>query len=134
MAGFDFSDYQTESWELRPFVDVSGFFIEPSEEQVNRFFAELAGLVNDLQDQAAGPKIETDDPDLSGKVVERLADLDEALLRKLSEGMLDAYAAVLSNSPSRENLAALPYRPRQAFYGYVMGWLRPEAGKPATNG
>lgn len=44
-------------------------------------------------------------------------------LLDLDEDFMDIVAEVTSGSPSREILAALPFRIREAYYGYIYGEL-----------
>lgn len=59
---------------------------------------------------------------------------DEELFEKLTEKLTDALAEVCAGSPSRDALAALPYRPFMGFFGYLIGNLtNPEGTRPGTS-
>jgi hypothetical protein len=59
---------------------------------------------------------------------------DEEKFVKLQEALLDALTDLCAGNPSREVLEALPYRPFQGFFGYLIGNLtNPEVSVSGTS-
>jgi hypothetical protein len=131
MAGFNAADaVDPFEYNFAPYADAKGTIPEPSDGQVNAFYAGLGAALKeglgedrvrdvDLTDRAALAKLQ--------------AELTVDDMNKVSDAYLNLYAAVCSNEPSRDDLEALPYRLRAVFYGSIQGWLSPEALRPATN-
>jgi hypothetical protein len=59
---------------------------------------------------------------------------DDEMFEKLTLVLLDCLADICNGSPTREVLEALPYRPFQGFFGYLIGNLtNPEGSAPGMN-
>lgn len=117
-------------WDFNPRVDAHGTVPEPTDTQVARFYADLS---NHLRDALGADRIEgvdLTDPFEVGTLFQSLTAEDN---EQLYGRLLEIYAAVCSDSPNRDQLAALPFQVRRKFYGMVQEWLRPEAETPATN-
>lgn len=112
-------------YDFAPYCDAAGSVPEPSDDQVVAYQHGLANAVG----EATGAEVTNRDA-----LIEALAALTEEQMRKIDEVMLDVHADVCGGSPSREHIATLPYRLKQAWYGYVAAWLSPEAWRPVTNG
>lgn len=111
-------------YNLAPYADAKGSVPEPTSDQVAQFYTDLQNnyeLVLDAE-RLAGYDLST-----PGDLMRLGATLTYDETRALYDHNLDTYAKVCSGKPSRDELAALPHRSRQAFYGAVAGWLRPEA-------
>jgi hypothetical protein len=103
----------------------AGQIPEPSSMQINAFRSALGTLYSESRANAP----DTEDPD-----VEKITEFLSRDTTEIDEKLLHAVAAVCSDSPSFDDLSALPYRGLQAF----MGWLTkvlllPEAPRPATS-
>jgi hypothetical protein len=104
---------------------------EPPRFAVNRLLRKVDETFKDL-----GLK-DTDDTSELG--VDDVADTmnkidDEEKFVKLQEALLDALAELCDGNPSREVLEALPYRPFQGFFGYLIGNLtNPEVSVSGTS-
>lgn len=119
-------------YDFRPFYDEQGAVAEPSDDQVSEFYAAMTSTIKDGlgEDDPRLLGVDLTDPEQVGKLYLKLTADDH---RKMYARMLEVHAAVTGDKPSREALEALPYRVRQAWYGAVQGWLRPESSAPATN-
>ena len=117
-------------FDFAPFVEAKGVVPEPTDEQVAEFYGNLGDQLKIALGEERVKDLDLTDPLQVGKLFMSLTVEDH---RKMYDANLDLHAAVCSGEPSREQLEALPFRLRQAFYGMVQGWLRPEASKPATN-
>lgn len=111
-----------------------GVFVEPTQEQVNEFMAAYASAVLDSGTKVKPLPADATSEDMAAAVAEAAATMTPEAFGQAADRMLDAYAAILSNSPSREAIGALPARVRRAFFAHVRGWLSPEAKPPATDG
>lgn len=117
-------------YDFRPIFDESGTVPEPTDDQVSEFYAGLTAVMRDaLGDERIGD-VDLTDPEQVGRLYATLTADDH---RTLYGQLLDVHHAVTGERPSREALEALPFRVRQAWYGAVQGWLRPEASGAATN-
>lgn len=117
-------------FDFRPYSDAQGEVPEPTDDLVAAFYV---GLANTLKITLGDERLEGFDlnrPEDIGRLFTTLS-ADEH--KQLYTAMLDLHAEVCGGSPSTDDVAALPYRLRQAFYGAVQGWLRPEASRPATS-
>jgi hypothetical protein len=84
---------------------------EPSVEQFRRLQAAQRELLG-LQPGASQEEVNAS---LAGMSVDEMREMDEE--------MLDIVADVTSGAPSRDELAALPFRIRQRYYGFLFGEL-----------
>lgn len=116
-------------YDLTPFHDVRGEVPEPTDDMVAEFYSSLATTLKDTLGEERLEGFDLDTPSDVGRLFISLSKDDREML---SEALLDLHVAVCGGSPSREAVADLPYRQRQAWYGAVQGWLRPEASRPAT--
>lgn len=84
---------------------------EPSPAQVRHFHATQRELLNLSPDTTQEEVVRA----MAAKTEDQLLDMDEDIM--------DMMAEVTSGKPSRDLLAALPFRVREAYYGYLMGEL-----------
>lgn len=106
-----------------------GVIPEPSSKQIQVFQRKLRKLVGPAIEQMAAA------PEMTMKERAELMtkDVDEAEAESKFRESLAAVAALCSNQPSVEDIAALPYRAQQAFIGWIVGvFMNPEASTPAT--
>lgn len=97
-----------------------GITPEPSGEQVRHFQAEQRKLL--------GLAIDTP----QAEVNRRMLEMTEEDFLELDDKIGDIIADVVSDRPSRDVIAALPFRIREAYYGYVIGELTNFLGGSAT--
>jgi hypothetical protein len=105
---YDFSEYVE---------DAKGTIPEPTSDGFQRYFARLQEAVTGLGLADLG-----DDPGPE-QIGRALAALGDDAFAKISETMLDATAELCQGSPTRDQIEALPYRIRQAFFGWLQGQL-----------
>ena len=118
-------------YDFTPYSDAKGTVAEPSDEQVATFYGALAAQLQESLPPERMEGIDVTDPyDVSKLFLTLTGDEYKAMYDRL----LELHVAVCSGAPSRDDLEALPYRLRRAWYGMVQGWLRPEASTPDTNG
>lgn len=122
--GFDAADsVDPLDWSFAPYVDASGTVPEPTHEMVENLFAAIRGLA-----VAAGIA-----PGASRReAIEAFAAIPEKVQRKQTKATMDALIGFCQGSPSREQIEALPYRPLNAFVGWLVGQFAGDAGKGAT--
>lgn len=130
MAQFNAKDaVEPLDFDFSPYAEAKGTVPEPTDEQVATFYGDLGQQL----EKALGPErvagIDLTEPREVGRLFMSLTAEDH---RAMYDQMLALHAAVCSNEPSVEQLGALPFRLRQAFYGMLQEWLRPEASRPAT--
>lgn len=117
-------------YDMKPYHDARGTVPEPTDEQVAEFYAKLGKQLEIALGAERVADVDMTDPMAVGELFMSL-DADDN--RKLYDALLELHADVCSGEPSKEAIAALPFRLRRAFYGAVQGWLRPEALTPATS-
>lgn len=113
------------NYDFKPYdPEAKGSVPEPTDDQVAEFYGHLAQQLERAlgAERVAGVDL-TDPVEVGGLFLSLDADDN----RKVFEDLLDLHAAVCSDQPNREQIAALPFRLRRAWYGMVQGWLRPEA-------
>lgn len=101
--------------------EAKGVIPEPSTYGVRR----MNGRLNDLLGLDADASME--------QRLNALASKSEAEMHDIDTEQLDIIAEITSGCPSAQELAALPFRHRQAFYGWLIGELaNPSAGTTST--
>jgi hypothetical protein len=109
---YDFTGIEVADDEAQALLDqAKGTTPEPSGRQVRHFQArqrELLGLTPD-----ASPE----------DVTKRMAEMTEDDFLGIDDDAVDMVSEVTSGRPSREELAALPFRVREAYYGWIIGEL-----------
>jgi hypothetical protein len=107
----------------------AGSIPEPSSVQIQAFRQAL-GEVFALGQEEGEEKQDPNDPAQFAKMLNQFLSQDTT---EVDEKMLHLAAAVCSDSPSFDDLQALPFRGRQAFLGWLVGVLLvPETSRPAT--
>jgi hypothetical protein len=111
------------TYDFSPYSDAHGTIPEPTTRQVETFRNALMGSVETLgltPEQLTSGKI---DFAMVGDLIQKA--------NAVEQSMVDAVADVTGIANSVLN--GLPYRPKAAFCGWIVGvFLRPEAQKPAT--
>jgi len=106
-------------YDLTPYGG-TGTIAEPSDDQQQAMFDRLRSMVTEMGL-------------VSGQSPESISDALEAapenLLARAKDAVLDALGEVCGDSPSREELSALPPRPRAKF----LGWLTGELSDPTSS-
>jgi hypothetical protein len=130
MAGFVLSEEVSElDFNFEPYGG-SGKIPEPSAYQITRFKKGLAELVEMSATEDDNTKVD-DMP--TKEFAQRLSKLLSEDTSEQDTKVLHVIADVCSDNPSFDELEALPYRPRQAFFGWLVGVLIvPEGPRPAT--
>lgn len=96
---------------------------EPTHDQVEQLFKAIRGLV-----VAAGV-----DPGASREqVIQAFAAIPEDEQKRQADATMEALIDFCQGSPSREEIESLPYRPLNAFLGWLVGQFAGEPGKGAT--
>lgn len=105
------------TWDFEKYDAGSGEIPEPTSDQITEFIMTLREIVPVQEEEDGKPSI---DIAKMNEAVQEGSDL-EALL-------IDAVARLTSNSPSAEQIRALPFRPQRRFFGWLLGvMLSPEA-------
>jgi hypothetical protein len=104
------------TWDFEKYGAGSGEIPEPTSDQITEFLMTLREIV---------PVHEED-----GEVSIDIAKMNDAVQEgsDLEALLIDAIARLTSNSPSAEQIRALPFRPQRRFFGWLLGvMLSPEA-------
>jgi hypothetical protein len=129
-AGFDGDDvvdlsFDFSKWKGPRKTDIP----EPSTEQMAQFYTDLARLAQRQLDLGrAEPEVPEDEtPEQRDVRLEgQLAEAQRVGL-EMEHERSQIYAAVCSDTPTADELLALPHRVRRSFYGYLSRMLSPEA-------
>ncbi len=109
---YDFRGVEVDDPDNQALLDgAKGTTPEPSSRQVRTMQArqrEILGLGPDTTPEEANKA-------LASKTEDEWFELDDEVL--------DMIADVTSGRPSRDELAALPFRAREAYYGWILGEL-----------
>lgn len=131
MTSFKASDaLEPLEYDFKPYADAKGTVPEPTDDQVARFYADQARNLESALGEERLADVDMEDPVAVGRLLQSLNADDYGAMY---DQLLDTHAAVCSDQPTREEVAALPFRLRRAWYGMVQGWLRPESSRPATD-
>ena len=131
MASFVLSEEVSSlEYNFEPYAG-KGTIPEPSSFQITSFRKGLAQMV---EYAARNEDIDVDVEKLpTAEYAKRLSNLLREDTSEYDEKVLQMIADVCSNTPSYDDLTALPFRARQAFLGWIIGALIiPEASRPAT--
>lgn len=122
MPGFVAQDaVEPLHFDLNPYVKVSGTIREPTDKEVQKFFAAVTDAARSVANVSAGASPEM--------VASLLTSIGMEQFEAIEEAMLAAVTDLCGGTPSRAQLEKLPHRQRQAFYGWLMGELTPK-GQP----
>lgn len=109
---YDFRSIEAADDDAQELLDqAKGVTPEPSTRQVRHMQArqrEILGLSQDTSVEEANRV---------------LAGLDEDAWNEVDDDVLDMVAEVTNGRPSREEIAALPFRYQQGYYGWLLGEL-----------
>jgi hypothetical protein len=121
---FDFTEFKHSDGSS---CEGKGTVPEPSQDLLDEVFEDLRTLM-----ASAGLEV-FEDGDTSAEVVKALNDAPDNVMKAISGGMLETVAKLTQGEPTREQLEALPARPRGAFYGWLLGQFGdPQRSKAAT--
>jgi hypothetical protein len=132
MASFVLSEEVSSlEYNFEPYAG-KGTIPEPSSLQITAFKKGLAQMV---EYSARNEDIDVDVEKLpTSEYAARLSKLLREDTSEYDDKVLHMIADVCSDTPSYDDLTALPFRARQAFLGWVIGALIvPEAPRPATS-
>ena len=132
MASFVLSEEVSSlEYNFEPYAG-KGTIPEPSSFQITSFRKGLAQMV---EFSARGEDMDIDVEKMPpSEYAKRLSGLLREDTSEQDEKVLQMMADVCSNTPSYDDLCALPFRARQAFLGWIMGALIiPEVPRPATS-
>lgn len=119
---YDFAGIKANTPEDQELLDAArGVTPEPSTMQVRRMNTRQKALLGLPADATVKDTLDA----LATKSEEELLEIDEE--------QLDIVADITSGEPSRDELAALPWRHRQGYYGWLLGELNnPSVGTAST--
>ena len=122
--GFDAaSAVEPLDFDFHPYADAKGTVPEPSQEQVERLFEAIRGLAVAAGIQPGASREEA---------IAAFAAIPEEVQKEQARHTLDALVEFCQGSPSREQIEQLPYRPLNAFIGWLVGHFAGDAGKGVT--
>lgn len=106
--------------------NVQGTTDEPSDEDVQKLQRRMRAATKDLIPEGI-------DPDDKIALVKATRDLPEDAFRTAEAAILDAIADLTAGKPSRDQIAALPFRVRRKYIQWVQRQLMdPEGSNAAT--
>lgn len=100
-------------WDFRPFLDEHGTTPEPTDDQVIELQEQQRANLESLGVEVTDEK----------SIVEAMAKLTDAQMRDIMASTITAVAKCASQDPSEEVLRELPFRIKQAYFGWFMGEL-----------
>lgn len=119
---YDFTDLQvSDPAQQEILAGAKGTIPEPSQQQLDGYFEAMRTLLSDLG-------VDLADAGSPQQLMAAFAKLPEGALERMNEGMVQAVADLCGGQPSRDQIAALPPRVRQAF----VGWLSGQFANPTT--
>jgi hypothetical protein len=126
---FDFSAFEDKDGKPLP----KGTIPEPSKDAVQSYFKNAR---KEAQDAGIDATDVIDTTTEEGKVAlaKVFADAERehpGAMEKLDKAQLEGVAKLCGGTPTKEEIAALPYRQQRAFFGWLMGELSNPA---ASNG
>lgn len=122
--GFDASSaVEPLDYSFAPYSDAQGTIEEPTQQQVERLFEAIRGLAVAAGIQPGASREEA---------IAAFAAIPEEVQKEQAQHTLDALVDFCQGNPSREDIEALPYRPLNAFIGWLVGHFAGDAGKGAT--
>lgn len=130
MATFDVSQEVDElTFDFTKYVpDAKGTIPEPSNDAITAFRRRIAELLPVAVGEDGKPGV-----DLSA-LVEKYGESEDAA-KGLEADLYKSVADLCSNTPTVEQIRALPFRGQRAFIGWIIGKFvsTPEASAPATS-
>lgn len=133
-------------YDFNPFVPAAGTIPEPTTGQVERFFQDLRSIAAKVRElMGVAQRVAEGDKEMSDEdAADTIAKMDDNTIADMQGDLIDAVARlaggeqdedgnwIKEGKPSREEIAALPYRVLATFNAWIGGELRPEQPKPAT--
>lgn len=125
---FDAADaVKALDYKFMPYVDAKGVTPEPSDDQIRKMNIKLRSAVTAVTGEEF-------DPEDRKAVAAAFGKLTEDQLAKIDEHTLDAIVVVTGSQPSRDEIAALPYRIKRKYIASLIGDLNdPEGSATATS-
>lgn len=111
-----------------PYQDLQGTIAEPSEVQLEKFFADMTKVQQEAEKQVKALEGITD----PAKLAKAMARLPEGSIVRQLQRMNKPYADLCSGFPSEEQIGRLAPRARLAFFAWLGGELNPEASGAAS--
>lgn len=129
--GFDAAEAVAPlDYDFRPFSNVHGVIPEPSTGDVEGFFQALRGMAAEVR-ELMGNAQQMQDGELNDEdAAETISKMDDNMVAKFQDRLIDAIAGLTNGTPSKEEIGALPYRVLGAFSAWLGGELRPN--QPGT--
>jgi hypothetical protein len=119
-------------FDFRPFVEAHGVIPEPTTERVEQFFKDLRTMAAEVR-SLMGVAEQVQEGEISDQdAADVVASMDDSTIQNMQDHLIDAVAGLCGGTPTREQIAALPYRVLATFNAWIGGELRPEQPKPAT--
>jgi len=116
-------------WDFTKFGAGSGVIPEPTDKEFQRYQKKVRDIVGNsgLTEVAeVATKLQSGVHVDTSELLAAMGGLPEDVFEKIEDALLDAVAEFTKDSPSRAQLEKLPMRPRQAFYGWLMGSFAPK--------
>jgi|SRR5215472_11983435 len=134
MAGFNASSaVEPLDYDFNPFVDSKGTVPEPSAEQINDYRRAIMSIFQEMVPEGMDAEPTDNGTRSTTEMVRRVTEFLGTDRTEMQEKILHTLADVCSNTPSFDELSALPYRHQQAFAGWISGvFLLPSLPTPAT--
>lgn len=128
---FDGGQYGTLRYDFTKWSGKQGVIPDPSDELIEQFMRGMRDTAKEYQSEG-GADVES----LSAAELQELMDDDSNMrITEAQAAIAKLTADLVQNSPSADELLALPFRVRQGFLRWLQGkLLDPEAGAAGTRG
>jgi hypothetical protein len=114
-------------YDFEPYSKAKGVIKEPTADQITAFRNALVSAYTDLGLDPAALNAATGGGSDMSAVLTHFGDI-MASTDQMEERVLVAVADLTGGAPSEEEIRSMPYRPRQAFLGWMTGtFFNPEA-------
>lgn len=126
MAGFDAATaVEPMEWDFSHYGGGKGVVPEPSTREMQDFQRDFAKVMR------KGQKLEVSDEDAM-KMSEKEFDKLQKDAQAIGEELDELIARLCKGTPSREDVATLPFRVKTAFSKWLMEQFAPEGGTSGT--
>lgn len=109
----------------------AGIIPEPSGDVLDEFMQALAASMSTVQDVTNLGEIDTTDGEAVAAALAAIKDQDT--IKQVDDELTELVARLTQGQPSADDIATLPFRVKQAFIGWLVGQLNPQAEAPASN-
>lgn len=128
MAKFGAHSVSSIEYDFSKWNGPKGSVPEPSDAAIKQFFKAVKEAASKLDDVNA-TEIEDNPEAVSGM----LESLNEDSLFEIADDIADAIGEMSNGQPSSGQVKALPFRVKQAFFGFLMGEIQaPEGSSGGT--